>query len=159
MSRAKVIPAQAPQNRQCALISDFLVLANLGIQCEAPFPTKWIKERPEVLKLRNLTLATRKGRSTGNLPENLTADVHYAINECESLGSRKQLILHGNPSGIARDFSQHMTVLRRHFLPNVHLQCCTLLQGTLDDDFDIFAASGESTAGCSSGKTVQDQFA
>ena len=32
------------------------------------------------------------------------------------------------------------------FLPNVHFQCFVLLQGTLDPDFDIFAASGESTA-------------
>ena len=28
----------------------------------------------------------------------------------------------------------------------MHFQCCVLLQGTLGGDFDIFAASGESTA-------------
>ena len=40
-----------------------------------------------------------------------------------------------------------MAVLRRHFfLPNVHFNCCMLLQGTLGLDFEIFAASGESTA-------------
>ena len=40
-----------------------------------------------------------------------------------------------------------MAVLRRHALPNVHFQCCVLLQGTLGYDFDIFAAaSRESTA-------------
>ena len=39
-----------------------------------------------------------------------------------------------------------MAALRRHFLPNVHFQCCMLLQGTLGVDFDIFAASDESTA-------------
>ena len=33
-----------------------------------------------------------------------------------------------------------------NFLPNVHFQCCLLLQGILGGDFDIFAASGESTA-------------
>ena len=32
------------------------------------------------------------------------------------------------------------------FLPNVHFQCCMLLQGTLGYGFEIFAASGESTA-------------
>ena len=31
-------------------------------------------------------------------------------------------------------------------LPNLHFQCWMLLQGTLGGDFDIFAASGESTA-------------
>ena len=56
------------------------------------------------------------------------------------------MILHGNPSALARDFSPHMAVLRRHFLPNVHFQCCVLLLVTLGGDFDIFAASGESTA-------------
>ena len=145
-SRAKVIPAQAPQYRQYALISDFLDLADLSTQEEAAVATNWIKDRPEGLKLQNLTLATRKGRSTSTVPENLTADVHYAINKCESLGSGKQLILHGNPSAIARDFSPHMAVLRRHCLPNVHFQCCMFLQGTLGHDFDIFAASGGSTA-------------
>ena len=39
-----------------------------------------------------------------------------------------------------------MAVLRRHFLPNMRFQCCMLLQGTLGGNFDIFAASGESTA-------------
>ena len=91
-------------------------------------------------------VATRTGRSTGSLPRNLSADVHYVINKCESLGSGKQLILHGNPSAIARDFSPQKAVLRRHFLPNGHFQCCMLLQGSLGHDFDIFAASGESTA-------------
>ena len=39
-----------------------------------------------------------------------------------------------------------MAVFRRHFLPNVHFHCCVLLQGKLGHDFDIFAASSESTA-------------
>ena len=32
------------------------------------------------------------------------------------------------------------------FKPNMHFQCCILLQGTLGGNFDIFAASGASTA-------------
>ena len=39
-----------------------------------------------------------------------------------------------------------MAVFRRHCLPNVHFQCCILHQGTFGGDFDLFAASGESTA-------------
>ena len=39
-----------------------------------------------------------------------------------------------------------MAVLRSHFLPNMHFQCCLILQGTLEGNLDIFAASGESTA-------------
>ena len=41
-------------------------------------------------------------------------------------------------------FSPLVVVLGRHLLPNMHFQCCKLLRGTLD--FDIIAASGESTA-------------
>ena len=39
-----------------------------------------------------------------------------------------------------------MAVLRRRFLPNMHSECCIILQGTLGCKFDIFAASGEFTA-------------
>ena len=141
-----MIPDQAPQYRQHALISDFLDLAHLSLQEEAALVTaNWIKDRPEGLKLQNLTLATRTGPVLSSLLKNLTADVQCAINKCGSLGSGQQLVLHG-PSAIARDFSPKMAVLRRHVLPNVHFQCCMLLQGTLGHDFDIFAASGESTA-------------
>ena len=49
--------------------------------------------------------------------------------------------------GKCRSFSPHMSVLKRHFfLPNMQFECCTILQGTLGGNFDIFAASGESTA-------------
>ena len=76
ISRAQVIPTPAPQCRQYALVSDFLDLANLSIQEAAALATNWTKDRPEKLKLQNLTLATRTGRSAGSLPENRTADVH-----------------------------------------------------------------------------------
>ena len=47
ISRARVIPVQAPQYRQHALISDFLDLAHLSIQEEAALATNWITDRPE----------------------------------------------------------------------------------------------------------------
>ena len=67
--------------------------------------------------------------------KNMTTDVQYAINKCDSLGSGKHLILHGIPSATAKDLSPHMAVFRRHFWPNMHFQCCMLLQGTLGGDF------------------------
>ena len=76
----------------------------------------------------------------------MTKDVQYGIGKCESFGPGQQLILHGNPSAIAQDFSAHMAVLRRHFLPNMQFECCMILQDTLGGNFGIFAASGESTA-------------
>ena len=51
MSRARLIPVQVPQYRQYSLTSAFL-LAHLSIQEEAALATKWIKDRPEGLKLQ-----------------------------------------------------------------------------------------------------------
>ena len=53
-------------------------------------------------------------QAMSSLLKNMIADVQYAINKCEFLGSRKQLVLHGNPSAIAADFSPNMAVLQRH---------------------------------------------
>ena len=131
-----MVPAPAPECRQCVLISDFLDFAHLNMREEAALATNWIKDRPEGLKLQNLALATMTGPVLSSSPRNVTADVQCAKNKCESLGTGQQLILHGNPSAHAVT----------SFLPNVHFQCCMLLQGTLGGDFGIFAASGESTA-------------
>ena len=141
-----MITVQAPQYRQHALISDFLDLANLSAQEEQALATNWMDDRREGQRLQNLALAIVAGPVMSSIPKNLTADVQHTIDKCESLGSGKQLVLQGNSSSIAKDFSPCMAVLRRHFLPNAHLQCCMLLQGTLGGDFDIFAASGVSTA-------------
>ena len=69
----------------------------------------------------------------------------YAIDKCESLVSGNRLILHGNPSAIAKDCSQHMEVVRRHFSQKA-LPVLYDSQGTLGGNFDVFAASVESTA-------------
>ena len=119
-----MVTVQAPQYRQHALIIDFLDRASLSAQEEAALATNWIDDRPEGLKLQNLALATMAGPVMSSLPTNLTADVQHAIENCESLGPRQQFILHGNPSAIAAKMSSHVAVLRRHFLPNVHFQCC-----------------------------------
>ena len=115
VSKAKVLSIQAPQYRQCALISDFLDLTNLSLRDEAALATNWIKDRPAGLKLQNLALATMTGPAMSSLPKNMAEDVQHAINKCESLGSGEQLILHGNSSEVAEEFSPHMAVLRRHF--------------------------------------------
>ena len=45
ISRARVIPVQAPQYRQYAHISDFLDLAHLSFQEKEALATNWIKDR------------------------------------------------------------------------------------------------------------------
>ena len=139
---------QYQASRERVVTTEWLTsfLAHMSLQEEAALATNWIKDRPEGLKLQNLALATMAIPVMSSLPKKLTADVQYAINKCESLGTGQQMILHGNPSAITRNFSPHMAVLRRHVLPNMHYQFCMLLQGTLGGDFDIFASSGESTA-------------
>ena len=99
-----MIPVQSPQYRLYVLISDFLDLARLSIQEEAELGTNWIKDRPEGLKLQNLALATMTGPALSRIQRKHTADVQYAINKCESVGSKQQLILHGNPSARAWNF-------------------------------------------------------
>ena len=109
-SRAKVLPAQAP--RQYALISDFLNLAHLMMQEEATSATTWIKDGPEGLKLQKLALATRKPiyrQSTGNS----ICRRPLQNQQMRIFGLRNTIGFHGNPS--ARDFSPHMTGLRRYF--------------------------------------------
>ena len=95
----------------------------------------WIKDRPGGLKLQEPCIGHHDRPNGEQFTKNMTADVQYAINKCDSLGSGKQLILHGNPSTTAKNLSTHMAVFQRHFLPNMHFQCCMLLQGTLGGDF------------------------
>ena len=80
-----------------------------------------------------------------SFPKNVTADAQYALNKFESLGSVKQLILHGN-----RQLHRLFRRIWQFFfdvvlLPNMQFECCMIHQGTLDGTFDIFAASGECT--------------
>ena len=108
----------------------------------------WINDRPEGSTLQNLALATMTGPAMSSLPKNRTGDVQYAIDKCESVGSGKQLILRKNPSAIAQDFFNAIgsPSTSFFFLPNVQFQCYMILEGTLGGNFEILAASGESTA-------------
>ena len=91
-------------------------------------------------------MATLTDPAVQSHTKKITADVQRANHKCESLGAGKHLILHWNPSAIAKDLSLHMTVRRCHFLPNLSFPSCMLLHGTLGGIFDIFSASEESTA-------------
>ena len=104
ISMAKVLSIQAPQFRQFALISDFPDVANSSQREEAALATNWIKDRLQGLKLQNLALATITRPAIRSYPDNMTADVQHALNQCESLGSEKRLILYWNPSAITKDF-------------------------------------------------------
>ena len=60
--------------------------------------------------------------------------------------SGKQLLHHGNPSAIAMDFSPNMAVLRRLFCRICSWSAVGFSKALSEANFDIFAASGESTA-------------
>ena len=51
----------------------------------------WRKDRVEGLKLLNLSLATITGPDLRSYPKNMTNDVQYAINKCESSGLRETI--------------------------------------------------------------------
>ena len=123
------------------------ILANLSIREVATLATNWIKDRPEGLKLQNLALATITGPALRSYPKNTTVDVQHALNKCESLGAQgNNWSFTGTHRQLQMIFSPHMAVVRRHFLPNMQFECCLILQVTLGGNFNIFAASGESTA-------------
>ena len=152
ISKTRVITVRAPQYRQHALMSDFLDLANLSLQEEAASATNWIDDRPEGLTLQNLALATIAGPVMSNSPKILTANVQHAINKSESLGSWKQLILHGNPSAITRNFSPCMAVLRRHFCRMRISNAACYFRAPLVAILTSLQPAVNPLLGCSSGK-------
>ena len=151
MSKRRVNTVQEPQYRQHALISDSLDLPNLSLQQEATFATNWIDaafamnwidDRPDGLTLQNFALATMTGPVMSSLPKNLTGDVHYAIDKCESLGSGKNWSF----TGIHR---KSQGIIPRFWHPSTsffYRICISVTSGHPRCNFNIVAASGESTA-------------
>ena len=87
------------------------------------------------------------GRSTGSLPENLTADVHFVI---PKTNSGKQLILHGNPSAVARDFSTFLAVFRRPFCRKRISNAVCYFKAPLDTSLTSLQPAVSPLPGCSS---------
>ena len=108
--RAKVISIQAPQYRQYALISGFLDFANLSIREEGSIGHE-LDQGPGRVEASEPCL----GHYDRPRCKQSTEKCDCRFNTCESLGSGRQLIFHGNPSAIARAFSAQMAVFRRHF--------------------------------------------
>ena len=132
LNRARVIPIQAPEYRQYALISASLDLAYLSIREEAALATNSIKDRTEGLKLQNLALATMTSPVLRSSPEIVTANVQYAIGQVRGLvGSGATIDPSREPIGNCKVFFprtwQSSDVI---FLQSMHFQCCMLLQAT-----------------------------
>ena len=149
IARAKVIPAQAPQYRQEALIRDFLDLANLSLREEAALHTNRIKDQPEGSRLQNLALATRTGRVLNGLP----------INRCESLGSGKKK---RSFTGIHRQLQwifPHLATFRRHFCRMCTSSAACYFWAPSVTILTSLQPAVNLLPGYSSGKPVQDQVA
>ena len=97
--------------------------------------------------------------SITQLSKKMAADVQHALEKCESLGSGKQLILHGNPSAITGYYSPQMSVLRCHLLQNMQFERCMILQGTTEANVTSLLPAVNPLLGYSSEKPVQDQLA
>ena len=88
-------------------------------------------------------------------PKNKIADVEYAINKYESLVLEKDMILHVNPSAIAKDFSTYRAVFRRHFHRICIFGAVRFSRVPAEAIWDVFAASGgESTVSVLLWKTL-----
>ena len=158
-TKAKVTSIRAPQHRQYMLISNFQDLAYLSFREEATLAKNWSKDRPESLKLQNLALATIPGPASRSYPKNTTEDVQHALDRCESLGSGKQLILHGNPFEIAKDFHRIWP-----FFDVISYRICTssdvcCFKAPSVDILTSLRPAVNPLLGCSSGRPVQDQLA
>ena len=152
----KVITVQAPQYRHYTLIRDFLDVAHLSMQEEAALATNCIKDRPGGLKLQNPALATKTCPALSSLPRNLTADVQYAADKCESLGLGQQLILHGNPSAVASRIWQSFDVIFCRICTSSAV-CC--FKAPSEANLTSLRPVVNPLFGCSSGKPVQDKLA
>ena len=140
------ISIRAPQHRQYTLISDSLDLVNLSMREEATLATNWIKDQPDGVELQNLALATFTGPALRSYPKNTTEDAQHAPEKMRVIGFKETIDPSRESIGNCKGFLPHLSVLRCQVLPNVQFECCMILQGTLGGNFDIFAASGESTA-------------
>ena len=115
-----MISIRAPQYLQYALIRDFLDLVNFS----TPGNSSGHRKRSKVdLKVEasepGMGHCDRDGLRSHT--KYLTADVQYAIDKCESLGSSKQFILHGK--GIHRKLQKIFQCMWQSsdvtFLPNM----------------------------------------
>ena len=120
--------SESRNNHRCAV-----VVQDLATQWKQSHPCKTKSFQETQKSLMKFLEPTRK-------PE-----VIYTANSLEFGKSGEEIILE-SLFGTWKGLSPHMAVIRRLSLPNMHFQCCMLLQGTLGGNSDIFAASGESTA-------------
>ena len=144
--KQKVIPIRAPPYRQFSLISYFLDLANVSKREEAAVATNWTQDRPEGLTLQNWALTTRTSPVVRNQPKNdCRCSVRHShmrvIGLWETIVPSKET--GGNGKGL---FPAYGNPVLQRLVSNMHFECCMLLQGTLGEMFDIFAASEKSTA-------------
>ena len=150
---------RTPQHRQYMLISNFPDLAHLSIREEATLAKNWSKDRLESLKLQNLALATIPGPALRSYPKNTTEDVQHALDKCESLCSGNNLILHGKPSAIAKDFPRIWP-----FFDVISYRICTssavcCFKAPSVDILPSLRPAVNPLLGWSSGRPVQDQLA
>ena len=162
ISKAEVISIQAPQYRQCALISDFLNVAKLSIGEEAALAMNWIKDRPEGLTLQNLALATMTGSSGEQFTEKY--DCRCSIRHLTNANlwpQGNQLSLHGNPSAMCSGLahrtcgSPSRSVIAEYAIPVLY----DSPRHPRRQYRHPFRPAVNPLLECSSGKTVQDQLA
>ena len=145
MSKAKVISIQTPRYRQFALISDFLDLAHLSTREEQNHPRIGSKTDPKGWNFRILCCPLLQAQQYAVIRRMWRQMFGTLLNNASHRAQGNNGSFTGIHQQLQGIFSPNMSVLRRHF-PNLQFECCMILQGTLGGNFDIFAASGESTA-------------
>ena len=91
--------------------------------------------------------------------ENFDCERPARLNKCESLGSGKQLILHGNPSAIVRDFSPHIWQSFGFFCRMCTSSAVCCFRAPAVAILTSLRPAVNPLLGCASGEPVQDQLA
>ena len=145
--RAEVIPAQAPQYPQRALLSDFLDLVQYEYKRRSSIGHELVQGPTRRVETTEPYVGYQDGPIYKQFTEKSDCRRPLRNSQMRVFGLRETIDPSRESIGNCKGFFPAYESLRRHFLQNVHFQCCVLLQGTLGGDFDIFAASsGESTA-------------
>ena len=80
------------------------------------------------------------------------------MQQCDAFEAGTQLILRGNPHHHAVKISPSISLLRRHYVPDLAFQRCMLLVGTLGNDLTVTNLDDDN-AWVIMWKTIQDHLA
>ena len=141
--------------KQTMFVDDLFTMLNSTIQDEKALAT-YLKRRTNVTE--GHVPMTLKQASATFIAIQRPEQVSQAMQQCDAFEAGTQLILHGNPHHHAVNISPSISLLRRHYVPDLEFQRCMLLVGTLGNDLTVTNLDDDN-AWVIMWKTMQDHLA